>query len=75
MKHGIYILAILMVLLGLPESGYASIPFFAVANDTIRRVMIYFDANDAGVNSCYKVIIRQLQLWILCFPGIWVRNM
>lgn len=27
---------------------------FAVANDTIRRVMIYFDANDAGVNSCYK---------------------
>ena len=54
MKHGIYILAILMVLLGLPESGYASIPFFAVANDTIRRVMIYFDANDAGVNSCYK---------------------
>ena len=54
LKHGIYILAILMVLLGLPESGYASIPFFAVANDTIRRVMIYFDANDAGVNSCYK---------------------
>ena len=54
MKHGIYILAILMVLLGLPESGYASIPFFAVANDTIRRVMIYFDANDAGVNLCYK---------------------
>ena len=69
MKHGIYILAILMVLLGLPESGYASIPFFAVANDTIRRVMIYFDAN------VIKVIIRQLQLWILCFPGIWVRNM
>lgn len=50
MKHGIYILAILMVLLGLPESGYASIPFFAVANDTIRRVMIYFDANDAGAD-------------------------
>ena len=71
MKHGIYILAILMVLLGLPESGYASIPFFAVANDTIRRVMIYFDANDAGVNSCYKSNNQA----ILCFPGIWVRNM
>ena len=48
MKHGIYILTILMALLSLPESGYASIPFFAVANDTIRRVVIYFDANDAG---------------------------
>ena len=33
MKHGIYILTILMALLSLPESGYASIPFFAVAND------------------------------------------
>ncbi len=61
MKHGIYILTILMVLLGLPESGYASIPFFAVANDTIRRVMIYFDANEAKVDLVIKIIIRQLQ--------------
>ena len=54
MKHGIYILTILMALLSLPESGYASIPFFAVANDTIRRVVIYFDANEAKVNLSYK---------------------
>ena len=59
MKHGIYILTILMALLSLPESGYASIPFFAVANDTIRRVVIYFDANDAGVNPCYKGIRQE----------------
>ena len=49
MKHGIYILTILMALLSLPESGYASIPFFAVANDTIRRAVIYFDANEANL--------------------------
>lgn len=54
MKHGIYILTILMALLSLPESGYASIPFFAVANDTIRRVVIYFDANEAKVDLSYK---------------------
>ena len=54
MKHGIYILTILMALLSLPESGYASIPFFAVANDTIRRAVIYFDANEAKVDLSYK---------------------
>ena len=54
MKHGIYILTILMALLSLPESGYASIPFFAVANDTIRQVVIYFDANEAKVDLSYK---------------------
>ena len=54
MKHGIYILTILMALLSLPESGYASIPFFAVANDTIRRAVIYFDANEAKVNLNYN---------------------
>lgn len=54
MKHGIYILAILMALLSLPESGYASIPFFAVANDTIQRVVIHFDANETRVNPNYK---------------------
>ena len=41
MKHGIFILAILMALLSLPESGYASVPFFTVVNDTIRRVVSY----------------------------------
>ena len=51
MKHGIYILTILMALLSLPESGYASIPFFAVANDTIRRAVIYFDANVSSFNT------------------------
>ena len=54
MNHGIYILTILMALLSLPESGYASIPFFAVANDTIRRAVIYFDANEAKVDLSYK---------------------
>ena len=43
-----------MALLSLPESGYASIPFFAVANDTIRRAVIYFDANEAKVDLSYK---------------------
>ena len=55
MKHGIYILTILMALLSLPESGYASIPFFAVANDTIRRAVICFDANEAKVDLSYKI--------------------
>lgn len=54
MKHGIYILAILMVLLSLSESGYAAVPFFTVVNDTIRRVVIYFDANKTNVDPCYK---------------------
>ena len=54
MKHGIYILAILMVLLSLPESGYAAMAFFTVVNDTIRRVVIYFDANETNVNPCYR---------------------
>ena len=54
MKHGIFILAILMALLSLPESGYAAVPFFTVINDTIRRVVIYFDANETNVNHCYR---------------------
>ena len=54
MNLGIFILAILMALLSLPESGYASIPFFAVANDTIQRVVIHFDANETRVNPNYK---------------------
>lgn len=54
MKNAIYILAILIALSGLSESGYAAIPFFTVANDTIRQVVIYFDANETGVNPCYK---------------------
>ena len=54
MKHGIFILAILMALLSLPESGYAAVPFFTVINDTIRRVVIYFDANETNVNPCYR---------------------
>ena len=69
MKHGIYILTILMALLSLPESGYASIPFFAVANDTIRRVVIYFDANDAGVNPCYKGNNQVIAALDSLFPG------
>ena len=54
MKHGIYILALLMVLLNLSESGYASVPFLTVANDTMRRVVIYFDANETTMNPLYK---------------------
>ena len=69
MKHGIYILTILMALLSLPESGYASIPFFAVANDTIRRAVIYFDANDAGVNPCYKGNNQVIAALDSLFPG------
>lgn len=54
MKHGIYISAILLVLAGLSGSSYAAIPFFSVAKDTIRQVVIYFDANETAVDSCYR---------------------
>lgn len=54
MKHGIYISAILLVLAGLSGTSYAAIPFFSVAKDTIRQVVIYFDANETGVDSCYR---------------------
>lgn len=54
MKHGIYISAILLVLAGLSGTSYAAIPFFSVANDTIRRVVIYFDANETGLDPSYR---------------------
>ena len=75
MKHGIYILTILMALLSLPESGYASIPFFAVANDTIRRAVICFDANEAKVDLTFRDILTRstLQEWI-CHQDHWDRD-
>lgn len=54
MKRGIYILAILMALSCLSESVYAAIPFFTFTNDTIRRVMLYFDVNETSMNPYYR---------------------
>ena len=62
MKHGIFILAILMALLSLPESGYAAVPFFTVINDTIRRVVIYFDQEETDVDSCYKTNNQEINV-------------
>ena len=41
----------------------------ASANDTIRRVVIYFDANDAGVNPCYKGNNQVIAALDSLFPG------
>lgn len=54
MKHGIYILAFFMALSSLSESGYAMVSSFTVAGDTIRRIVIYFDANNVSVDTGYK---------------------
>lgn len=53
MKHGTYILTFFMALLSLSESGYAMVPFFTVASDTARQVVIYFEASETCVDSCY----------------------
>ena len=53
MKHGIYILTFFMALLSLSESGYAMVPFFTVASDTARQVVIYFEVSETCVDSCY----------------------
>lgn len=42
-----------MALLSLSESGYAMVPFFTVASDTARQVVIYFEASETCVDSCY----------------------
>ncbi len=54
MRNGIYTWAIFVAFLALSESGYAVIPAFTVTSDTIRRVVIYFEKEETGVNSCYK---------------------
>lgn len=54
MKHGIYILIILMALLPLSKRGYAMIPSFKVPNDTARQIVIYFDENETLVDTSYK---------------------
>ena len=54
MRNGIYTWAIFVAFLALSESGYAVIPAFTVTSDTIRRVVIYFEKEETGVDSCYK---------------------
>lgn len=54
MKHGIYILIILVALLPLSKKGYAMTPPFKVPNDTIRQVVIYFNENETRIDSLYK---------------------
>lgn len=54
MKHGIYILIILVALLPLSKKGYAMTPPFKVPNDTSRQVVIYFNENETRIDSLYK---------------------
>lgn len=54
MKHGIYILTLLVIVLSLSESGYAKMPVFTAMSDTAHRVVIYYDENETGVDSGYK---------------------
>lgn len=54
MKHGIYILTLLVIVLSLSESGYAKMPVFTAMGDTTHRVVIYYDENETGVDSGYK---------------------
>lgn len=54
MKHGIYILTLFVIVSSLSERGYAKMPVFNAMSDTIRRVVIYFDENETGVDSFYK---------------------
>lgn len=54
MKHGVYILMILVALLPLSKRGYAMTSSFIVANDTARQIMIYYNENDTRVDLSYK---------------------
>ena len=53
MKNGIYTWVILMAFFALSESVYAVVPIFTVKSDTIRRVVICFDKEEAEIDSCY----------------------
>ena len=62
MKHGTYILTFFMALLSLSESGYAMVPFFTVASDTARQVVIYFEASGTCIDSRYKSNNRMIMM-------------
>lgn len=54
MKHGVYILAFFTTLLCLSGKGYASTSPIAVVRDTTIRVIVYFEENKDGIDSCYR---------------------
>ena len=71
MNYGVYILTLFMALSCLSESGYAAIPVFTVATDTTQRVVIYFDENEVGVDSCYKSNSRAIETLDSLLSGDW----
>ncbi|WP_294470748.1 DUF3575 domain-containing protein [uncultured Bacteroides sp.] len=71
MNYGVYILTLFMALSCLSESGYAAISDFTVARDITQRVVIYFDENEVGVDSCYKSNSRAIETLDSLLSGDW----
>ncbi|MDD3036570.1 DUF3575 domain-containing protein [Bacteroides sp.] len=61
MKHGVYILAFLGILLNQSE-GYASVSSIAVVKDTTFQVVVYFSENESRIDSCYRSNGRAIAL-------------